>query len=759
MTKSKVKSRVRDRVRLKRKEQKALADKHSMHSSPRRAFVELSEDRKWIDVWFPYAPGILLEIKGEANEGTGPGIPGAHFMPKERGGPKWRVPRDLHTCDQLREIFGPTEFWDDPETGEPRHIRGLWIGDALRAWARSQRQLERNLGELTRAKDAKLKRIKKDSRIARAIRGEALPELDLPLLPSGQPHPLMVEREERSYQRADIRIMALANVMNANQPGTGKTIETIASWVESGALQEGPILVVSPVRSLEATWMKEILLWLGDHDDVSIYTDENPNYRKRQVEDFLNLYEAEEMNDPAILCLNYEWFRLVMTHKKGEPILSGIARCAAMPLDLKRSEGDTDEQHTKKRRELQNAALQKYGVETNAAYTEEDRLNHLARKFEAKHDHKGNIYGYANELQRRLLDVEWSAVTVDEFHKSGMSNRTTLFAQGISMIRAEWKSALSGTPMGGKPRKLWAIFHWLDPEEFPAEWRWIQRWLHTESGHSAHSKIVGGIIKGDEEKFGRAHARHMIRRTKLTALPGLPPKIEQVVWSKMLPEQEKQYHEFATALEIKIDEERLSAQNVLTEYTRLKQFANAKQRIVDGIPYPTEVAGKLEDIWEKLEENGVRLPKDDPEPGARAIIGSESTRFVNMLYTWLIKKGIACDTFTGETKDSAPILERFKRGGAQPYVIIMNYKTGGVSLDLEEAGSMHAADETWNPDDIEQFFDRGDRGSRTEPLRGYIYRTRATIQEYIAAVNEGKAVTNATVLDIRRRIHEMDERE
>lgn len=751
----KVKSKVR--ARLKRRQEEERKAQGPRFPSPRRAFVELSEDHKWIDVRFPFAPGIVAEMNGEKNRGTGPGIPGAHFMDKWQGGPKWRVPRDLATCDQLREMFGPTEFWDDPETGKRVHIKGLWIGDALRAWARQQRQLERNLGELTKAKDAKLKKIKSGSRIARAIAGEALPELKLPPLPSGNPHPLMIERDERAYERADIRIMAIANVMNCNQPGTGKTIETIGSWIESEALEEGPILVVAPVRSLEATWLKEILLWLGDRDDVSIYTEENPLYRKRQVEEFLDAYEAEELDDPTILCVNYDWFRLVMTHKKGEPILAGIERCASMKLDVPHIDGESDQEHTLKRRELQNAALVAYGVAPNPAYTEEDRLNKLAAKFEAKHDHRGNIYGYSNDLQRRLLAVEWAAVTVDEFHKSGMSNRITLFSQGISMIKADLKSALSGTPMGGKPRKLWAIFHWLEPEEFPAEGRWIDRWLHTESGNSPHSKIVGGIAKGKEEEFGKAHARHMIRRTKLSALPGLPPKVEQVIWSKMLDAQAEQYHKFARELEIKIDEERLSANNVLTEYTRLKQFANAKQRMVGGIPYPTEVSGKLEDIWNTLDENGIRPARSDPEPGARAIIGSESLRMVNMIYTWLAKKGIACDTLTSETKDSGPIIDRFKRGGPEPYVIIMTVQTGGVSLDLEEADAMLAVDETWNPDDIEQFFDRGDRGSRTEPLRCYIFRSSGTIQEYIAAVNEGKSVTNANVLDIRRKIHDMED--
>src|SRR4029453_5023613 len=105
---------------------------------------------------------------------------------------------------------------------------------------------------------------------------------------------------------------------------------------------------------------------------------------------------------------------------------------------------------------------------------------------------------------------------------------------------------------------------------------------------------------------------------------------------------------------------------------------------------------------------------------------------------------------TGETKDSRSILKKFKSADDLPYVIVMTTTTGGVSLNLEEAGSVHILDETWNPDDQEQLEDRGDRGSRTEPLRCYYYRTKDLLQEHIARVTGGKAVTNKNVLDIRR---------
>jgi SNF2 family DNA or RNA helicase len=735
-------------------------------ATARRAFVELSEDYKWIEVYFPYNWVIYQQVKS---------IPGAHFKNRVYGLDEnqeykvlkpehWRVPRDLPSAEQLREIFGPTIIWTNPnDEADFVHVSGLKLGNAVRSWARQQRVLEQNLGNLTRAKDAHLKRVKRSSRIGRAIAGRPIPELKLPPLPSGRPHPLMIKRDPRPYQRADIKLMSKSNVGNFNQPGTGKTIETIGSWIESDAIKKGPVLVVAPVASLENTWMKECLLWLGDYPGtVDIYTDENPLYRRHQVETFLDAYESDAgLKNPTILIINFDWFRLTQTHKSGEPLIRPIEQLTGYELASDPEFLDIEQTIPNPNRVMgetkQIAALEAMGIERNEEWDWDERLNALAEPYYARNDdtRKGHKFGYSNDLQRRLLVIEWAAVTVDEFHKSGMNNRATLFYLGIDMIKSDQKAALSGTPMGGKPRKLWTIFHWLDPEEFSAEWRWIERWLDTFGTRNANSKLVGGIKKGLEEKFGKAHARWMIRRTKLAVLPGLPVRIEQVIWSKMSTAQANQYHTFSRDLEIKIDEERMSASNILTEYLRLKQFANAKQRIVDGVPFPTEDSGKLDDMMRILDENGIRAKKDDPEPGVRACIGSESERYVQMIVTYLRKKGIAADALVGGV-DTKPILHRFKHGGQEPYVIVMTVQTGGVSLDLEEACCMLAMDETWNPDDIEQFFERGDRSTRVTPLRCYIFRTRDTIQEYIAQVNEGKAVNNRTVLVIRQRLHEAE---
>jgi len=649
-----------------------------------RCFAELNEAGDRIDVHFPYDPEAVAAIKR---------VPGARFVPVDKGGPYWRLPLDLLSGERLREEFG----------------LGMVLGDGLKAWGKAERRKERNLKSLTNATDAELQIVPmRANRIARAIAGEPLRELRLPPGPDGKPHPLMRERDPRPYQRADIAMMAQTNVLNANQMGTGKTLEWCGAIVEADLFQYGSIhLVCAPVRSLENVWLDEIDRWLPD---AWVYTAEDLATREVEVKNALDDHADNPGHNPIFICVNPDFIR--------------VKKIPDPPESFYREDLEVWEQ----------------------------TWGSVAVCYR---DHKGNAYTYRNDLQQRLLTTEYATFNIDEFHKAGLGNPTSLFRISAGLVKAQKRCAMSGTPMGGKPIRLFPILQWLEPQAYTSKWRWAEHWLVIDD--NGFGKDILGILPGREDQFYEAHAKHMVRRLKREALPGLPAKVVIDVYCSMTKKQAAQYNKFAKDAEIRIDDQRLSATNVLAEYARLKQFANAlctletrtkRNGEQEVLVMPTTESGKLLDLMEKLDQEGIR--KQDPEPRARAIVASESKRMVDMVVAYLKKSGIQCDALTGDTKDSRPILQRFKSSDPMPYVIVMTTTTGGVSLNLEEAGSVHILDETWNPDDQEQLEDRGDRGSRTEPLRAYYYRTRGTIQQYIAEVTDGKAVTNKNILDVRR---------
>ena len=81
----------------------------------------------------------------------------------------------------------------------------------------------------------------------------------------------------------------------------------------------------------------------------------------------------------------------------------------------------------------------------------------------------------------------WNSFIIDEYHRSGLTNASgkrgtgSKFADACKEVKAQRRYALSGTPMGGKPIKLWGGLHFIYPERFTSKWQWAKHWLDVHS--------------------------------------------------------------------------------------------------------------------------------------------------------------------------------------------------------------------------------------------------------------------------------------
>lgn len=595
-----------------------------------RAQARLSDDGKRIEIRFPYSRTGLAAIHA---------VPGATWVPKKKC---WTASRDLTTARRLREEFGA----------------GLQLEQRLRVWARSEMRRNAARRTLSQARSSSLEVVPR-----------VLPELAALL-------------DSRPYQSADIERMAESNCLNANEPGTGKTIEIIGTIAEAGLLDK-PALIIAPVRSIENTWAAELARvgyphWVGAFED--------PQSRKGSV--------------------NYAW------------MLNGAPCCVVINPDLLRVKPAKE-----------------------------------GERIVVRDPVSGDPYA-ANQWTENILSIDWGLIAIDEFHGFGLTNPRSQFGLAARLLRADRMILASGTPMGGKYKRLWATLNWLDPVEYGSWWRWAAAWLVIKD--NGFGKVVLDEIQpGREDEFYEAHAHHYLRRTKLKDLPGCPAKVHKTILTPMTTQQSRQYRKFEEDAEIRIGDRRLAGHGILAEWGRLRSFANATCRVVekpngDYTTKATPDSGKLGYLLDALAETGCR--KSQPEPGVRAIVGSMDKSFVEITAAYLEAHGIETGLLTGDTKDSKPLLRRFRSKNPKPYVLVMTIQTGGVSLNLQEASSIHALDESWDPDHMTQFFDRGDRGSRTTPLLCFTYRSRRTIQEYIAEVAAGKVINNKNAYEIKEKL-------
>lgn len=543
----------------------------------------------------------------------------------------------------------------------------------------------------------------------------------------------------RPYQKADIKFMAEGRYINTNKPGSGKTAEIIGAVFEA-ELEWGMHLVSAPLISLEDVWEKEIrdMYAQAGYDEPTILTGATTRARKAA------LLEAKELADEGYafwLVVNPEMLRM--------------------------------------KKEISDEARERLAKDQFYTPTEDDYEEEL--------------------LFPTLTEIEWDSFQVDEFHLARLGNPATQFYAGANEIAAQTQPAIrgcaSGTPMGGKPIKLWGALHFVHPEKFSARWSWARQWLSVRTQGSG--KSIGGLIDGREEEFYDHLKPYLIRRTKAEVLPGLPPKNRIPVWCHMTPKQKAQYKTFEAEAELRIEgaeeEGRLSAPNVLAEYTRLKQFAagfcNVRftGREVNGMPEikveTTLDGGKFLHLEEKLrEENVIVAGEEDDDPPECALIFSQHNATVEAAKALCEKHNVpvAMIMGVGKTKDrdrkaaakafqtqSVEFLRDIKRPSkimlkllkdGPPRVLVIGTRAGSTALNLSMANSVHMLDETWDPDDTEQGEDRAHRGDELteakDELRIYIYRTKGSIDEYVKQVNIDKDLNNKTILDLVRQMQE-----
>ena len=579
--------------------------------------VEVTLDPDVKNVWkveFGYHPALVAAVKR---------VGGARFVAQ---GKFWRVPATLDSWQRLNEEIGQHDLSFSPE---------------VRSWVRQRNKLRRKLQTLAREQTAEL---------------EMLPEL----------HPELFEFvNARGYQLADIRFMAEApHPLNCNEPGTGKTVETLGAIYESG-LEQGPVLIIAPYTALDATWGDTLATWVG----VPVATSSAAGANRAAV--INSLLDTAAAGHPCFLVVNPESIKL---------------------------------------------------------------------------DRHGNAPFPA------IYDIQWNVVVIDEFHKMGLNNPKTLFFKSVRKLKADKRILLSGTPMGGKPIKLWSALNFLYPEEFGSKWQFAQNWLQIFN--NGFGQEIGDVLRHRREEFSMMMGEYMVRRLKSDIMKWLPPKQYITKWVRLEGTQLAQYKTWEQNTEIEIEEEHLSATSILAVYTRLRQFANAEQEIEymgyneerereEFRLHPTQNSAKLRMLWDILDELGI----PDHEGTEQVVIFSQFTQFINVAAEWLRDKGVELGVITGEVKgtDRAPLVRDFQAGKFR--VMLMNTQAGGVSITLDRADTVIFLDETWNPDDQTQAEDRVHRGTKDRQVTVYKLLAKDTIDEDVAKGNISKESINVRVLN------------
>jgi SNF2 family DNA or RNA helicase len=379
-----------------------------------------------------------------------------------------------------------------------------------------------------------------------------------------------------------------------------------------------------------------------------------------------------------------------------------------------------------------------------------------AQKAKACHCEKNRLPHFHYEASYpEIHEIKWEHMILDEAHKAAVGNTKSVKSHAFAKVQSKKRMILTGTPMGGKPLKLFGLLQFLRPDVFTSKWTWAERWLKIDEGEGYGKTILNELKDGVEEQFNAHLIPFVLRRTKDEVLKWLPKKDIIDLWVEMTPAQAKQYAEFEADAYLEMEEGELYGKAVLDQYTRLRQFAVARQTIERGTTHllPTQDSGKLEQLEELLEELG--LTAEDPSD-EQVVIFSQWTEVVDMVAEWLRDRGVTTNVISGKVahRKRTQAQKDFQAGKVQ--AMVLNVMAGGVAINLDNANTAIFLDETWNPDDCEQAEDRIHRASRIHQVTCYYIRSKGTIEEELFDTTTGKSMTNEQVLDWRKRQASVD---
>ncbi len=338
-------------------------------------------------------------------------------------------------------------------------------------------------------------------------------------------------------------------------------------------------------------------------------------------------------------------------------------------------------------------------------------------------------YGLVLRDVDRLAEIRWATLVLDE--AQAIKNSATKTAQATRRIDADWRLALTGTPVENHLGELWSLFRSISPGLFGSWDRFRER-------------FAGPIEKKRdlERRHGlsRVVRPFILRRTKSEVLDELPERTEVQLMAELSEAERKLYEDTRLRALVHlaglVDDAGDQRFQVLAALTRLRQLA-CHPKLVDASW--TRGSAKLALFLETVEE--LR------EGRHRALVFSQFTQHLALVREALDERGLSYQYLDGQTpvKERVRRVDAFQRGEGELFLISL--KAGGTGLNLTAADYVLHLDPWWNPAVEDQATDRAHRIGQTRPVTVYRLVAKDTIEEQILRLHADKRNLVAGVLE------------
>ncbi|HWM84897.1 MAG TPA: DEAD/DEAH box helicase [Kofleriaceae bacterium] len=334
-------------------------------------------------------------------------------------------------------------------------------------------------------------------------------------------------------------------------------------------------------------------------------------------------------------------------------------------------------------------------------------------------------YGLLRRDAELLAGVEWSVAALDE--AQNIKNPGSRAARAARALRAEFRVALTGTPVENHLGELWSLSEYLNPRLLGPLER-FRREVAVPIERHGRDDVAEGLR--------RVIRPFLLRREKSdpAVVRDLPAKQESTVACTLTREQASLYRaavdEALRRIESTDGMQRRGL--VLALITALKQICNHPAHYL-GQPGPLPGrSGKLDRLREMLEEI--------VEAGDRALVFTQFREMGDRLVAELERAlGAAVPFLHGGVGRAArdAMVERFQADGGPP-VLVLSLRAGGTGLNLTAASHVFHFDRWWNPAVEDQATDRAHRIGQRRAVQVHRLVCAGTMEERVGEVLEKK---------------------
>jgi SNF2 family DNA or RNA helicase len=336
-------------------------------------------------------------------------------------------------------------------------------------------------------------------------------------------------------------------------------------------------------------------------------------------------------------------------------------------------------------------------------------------------------YGLLQRDVKFLKGVPWAGVVLDE--AQNIKNPETKQAKAARALEADYRIALTGTPVENNVGDLWSIMEFLNPG-----------FLGSQAGFKRNFFIPIQAERDPEaaKRLKEITGPFILRRLKTdtSIISDLPEKMEMKTYCTLTKEQASLYAAVLEDIEEAMEEAEEGIQRkgiILSALSRLKQVCNHPAQFLkdnSGIPGRSGKLARLTEMLDVILENKEKV-----------LVFTQFAEMGKMLKEHL-QASFGCEVLflhggvPRKQRDS--MIERFQEGKEYLPIFVLSLKAGGTGLNLTGANHVFHFDRWWNPAVENQATDRAFRIGQTKNVEVHKFICAGTLEEKIDEIIERK---------------------